>query len=366
MPVIHEYTDERGFYILAVPYGISTPVTYQVSQTTEELFHDLDLVDGDNVSWSFLKPLLAVGHVYTQASGVTDTEQLFDEIGELSDPQHSQLITYLIDFLDITGEEESELREFINGETHTLSNELANKVQSGLDGNTSSERTTSNISEDGIRKDILSTQEELVQYLISLFDLSEDQIRRLQFFLQGNLVKLDTEIAASLNRELVIETSDEATVSKKEKLHELVSEMLFEISDTEASLNFWIDEVVDPLMGRESMNYQYWPGHHFLMAMSEERSKAAKSTFKQWGADLTSENEFSGDDGAGQFTFETHSGIPQDAQQEVDRIVTVLREVYDAELADVQKCHIMTPPYNTDVDPDCLLKLGWEQEGIDF
>lgn len=366
MPVIHEYTDERGFYILAVPYGISTPVTYQVSQTTEKLFHDLDLVDGDNVSWSFLKPLLAVGHVYTQASGVTDTEQLFDEIGELSDPQHSELITYLISYLDITEEEESELREFINGETHTLSDELANKVQRGLDENTSSGRTISNISEESIRKDILSTQEELVQYLISLFDLSEDQIRRLQFFLQGDLVKLDTKLATSLNRELVIEATDEATVSKKEKLHELVSEMLFEISDVEAGLNLWIDEVVDPLVGREAFNYGYGPGVHHLFAMSEERSKAAKSVFKQWNADLISENEYSGHDGAGTLSFETHNGIPQDVQQEVDRIITVLKEVYNAELEEVQKCHIMTPPHNTDVDPDCLLKPGWEQDGIDF
>lgn len=366
MPVIHEYTGKKGFYILAVPYGISTPVTYQVSQTTEQLFHDLDLVDGDNVSWSFLKPLLAVGHVYTESSGVTDTDQLFSEIGELSDSQNGELITYLIGYLDITEDEESELRDFINGETQRLSDELAKKVQSGLDENTTPERTTSNIFEVDIREDVLSTEEELVQYLISLFDLSEDQIRRLQFFLQGDLVKLDTELAASLNRELAIEASDEATVSKKEKLLDLVSEMLFEVSDSEANLNFWISEVVDPLMGKESSNYLYSPGQHHLMAMSEERSKAAKSIFKQWSADLTSENKFSGHDGAGQLTFETHSGIPQDAQQEVDRIVTVLREVYDADLADVQKCHIMTPPFNRDADPDCLLKPGWEKEGIDF
>ena len=70
MPVLHEYKYDSGVYLRTAIDG--TYVTFQVYDSAARFLRESGYHDGDNVTWSIIKPLWEQGYVYTGNSGTTE------------------------------------------------------------------------------------------------------------------------------------------------------------------------------------------------------------------------------------------------------------------------------------------------------
>jgi hypothetical protein len=77
VPTINEYTYERGYYIRARPSDASGTLTYKIRSHGYPIIDDMNVADGDEITWDSIQALKALGLIYTEGSG-TITPDDFD------------------------------------------------------------------------------------------------------------------------------------------------------------------------------------------------------------------------------------------------------------------------------------------------
>lgn len=358
MPVVHEYTDKEGFYILAIPYGLDTPVTYQVRDGVTDLFTQLEFTDGDRLSWSFLRPFIAIDQVYTQQSGVTDSAAIATNLSELGAEERAIAMEYFEQYFDLNSSQLEQLRDFTDGDRETLPSELRSELDSQLT-TTSNQSITPPESEHGVRNEPIGNKDELMTYLSELFDLSETQIQTLEYFVQGDLAHISPGLGSELADRLVREDELSEAQVRHERLVELLETHLRDEFDEQSLVRLSLRGVP----GQQGVNYSYGGGHHQFIGLSSDQAQAAKELFKQWDADLESENDFPS---GIMISFRTYKRPNHHkAEDEADHITRALETIYQADLTDVNRAHLTEVAYamNTD-DQDALLKPGWDDREL--
>lgn len=100
MPTLRKYKDKQGVYIRASIDG-KTPFTYQVNFWAAKLLGNLGYGDGDALPWEVVRPLVAIGDIYTRKSGhdpdATDRLEAISkrDLAGLSPTQRELLAEYL-------------------------------------------------------------------------------------------------------------------------------------------------------------------------------------------------------------------------------------------------------------------------------
>lgn len=112
MPTINEYANDIGYYILAHPPGGSGTVTYNIDITGYPIIDDLDVSDGEEISWEVVEVLKSLGLIYTHGSGTISSDNF--------DPEAEQL-----EKVSLTEEEAHRLAESIQRNTEVNEEKLS-------------------------------------------------------------------------------------------------------------------------------------------------------------------------------------------------------------------------------------------------
>lgn len=361
MPVVHEYTDIEGFYILAVPYGLDTPVTYQVHESVADLFTEMGLKDNDRVSWSFLRPFIAIDQIYTQQSGVTDSTDIANNLSGLGADERAVAMEYFEQYFDLNSTQLEQLREFTNGVREALPRELSSELDSQLTENFSDRPVTRTDSESRARNKPIGNKDELMKYLSELFDLSESQIQTLEYFLQGDLAHISPGLGSELEEILVREGELSKAQARRERLVELLKTHLRDEFNEQSAVRLSLRDVP----GQQGVNYFYGGGRHQLLGLSSDQAQAAKELIIQMDAELENEDDFP----SGKmilFSLYTRPNHHK-AEDEADYVIRALEYVYDADLTEVNRAHLTEIAYAMDTDDQsALLKPGWDDRDLNL
>lgn len=365
MPVVHKYVDKDGFYILAVPYGLSSPVTYQVRDGAANMFTEMKLSDGDRISWSFIRPLLAVNQIYTQQSGVTDSEELANALSNLDEREKSEAINHFERYCELTGTELDELRDFANGSKKELTPETREELNSQLSGNVTANVTDGPaVDQEGLTSHI-SNEEELKKYIIELLDISESNIEKLDYLLNGDLIKITPGLGGELEEKLI--QSDD--MSKKEvrraSLADMVESVVIDEFNEQDVLKLSLRGVPGSFGDVGHANYEYYGGNHRLFNLSEPQAQQAKRVLKEWGVDSIEQEEFTN---GIWLTFELlNNPHLKDVEKVVENIIRVLNKVHEADLTDINRAHLTTLSGILAEDTtEHILKPGWDDRTLNF
>lgn len=364
MPVIHRYTDQNGFYILAVPYSLDTPVTYQVRDGLADMFTRMELTDGDRVSWSLLRPFIAINQLYTQQSGVTDSAEVMNNLSDLDSEEQAIAIDYFEQYFDLSGSQLTQLREFVKGETDTMPSDLTTELNSQLTTEGSEQSTTGANFDDQLLNNPIGNEAEFKKYLSALFDLSEQQLETLEHLLNGDLVQITPGLGSEFQERFTQETELSEAEFRKERLIKLVESSLREEFDDPAWVALSLRGVPGGFGNMEDKNYNYQDGVHTLLGLSDEQVQASKELFKQLDADLHDKTD--GLDGV-MISFKTLSRPNHhNAESEVDRMLRAIEYVYNSDITDIHRAHAVNYEYTmrTD-DSDGIMKPGWDDRNID-
>lgn len=365
MPVIHEYVDQDDFYILAVPYGLDTPVTYQVREGATNLFRNMDLTDGDRISWSFLRPLLAINQIYTQQSGVTDSGELADGLTNLSEEEQDVAISYFEQYFDLTDSELDELRNLASGAINQFTPETKKKLDAQLNSDLSDEPTDEmNVQSTKLNTHI-GNEKELKKYLIELLDLSGKEIGKLNYLINGDLIHISPGLGNELEDRLVQAEELSKNDVRRSKLFDIVESLLIDEFDEQDMLKLSLRGVPGSFGDIGQANYEYYGDLHRLYNLSKSQAQHAKQILKEWGADDVEEDEYTN---GIWITFallnDTHH---TDADTVVDNIIRVLEEIHDADLNDINRAHLTS--VEGYLGPDGtrgIIKPGWDDRTLDL
>lgn len=365
MPVIHQYTDQDGFYVLAVPYGLNTPVTYQVRDGLADLFTEMELTNGDRVSWSLLRPFIAINQLYTQQSGVMDSADVMDNLSDLDSEEQAIAIEYFEQYFDLSSSQLTGLREFVEGETNTMPSNLSTELDSQLTAEVSDRSMTGIDFENRLLGEPIGNENELKKYLSALFDMSEQQLQTLEHFLNGDLVQITPGLGSEFKERLVQEDELSEAKIRKERLSALVESSLKEEFDDQPTVALSLRGVPGAFGHLEDTNYHYGGGTHSLWGLSDDQVQAAKELCKQLDADLQDETE--SPDGR-MISFRTFSRPSyHNAESEVDNILRTLEYVQDSDLTDVHRAHVVNYEYSMRTDSsDGIMKPGWDDRNLNL
>lgn len=365
MPVIHEYVNKDDFYILAVPYGLSSPVTYQVREGAANLFTQMELSDGDRISWSFIRPLLAIDQIYTQQSGITDSGELADSLRNLSEEEKADAINYFGQYFDFTDSELDELSDFVNGINEQLTPDIREKLDSQLSGNLSDNKTDGVDVQSKALNSHISNEEELKKYLIELLEISESDIQKLEFLLNGDLIRITPGLGGELEERLV--RADELSKEdvRKSELLDMIESVLINEFNEQDVVKLSLRGIPGSFGGVEQANYEYYGGLHRLYNLSKSQAQSAKKVLREWGADDVEEEEYTNGIWV---TFELLTDPHQrDADTVMNNIIRVLGHVHDADLTDIDRAHLTSVSGNLASDStEEILKPGWDDRTLDF
>lgn len=365
MPVIHQYTDQDGFYILAVPYGLSTPVTYQVRDGLADLFTEMGFTNGDRVSWSLLRPFIAMDQLYTQRSGVTNSAEVIDNLRDLDSEERIVAIEYFEEYFDLSDSQLTQLHKFIEGEKDTIPSDLSTELNSQLTTGVSGQSTAGIDAEDQLLNEPIGNEDEFKKYLSELFDMSEQQLQTLEHFLNGDLAQITPGLGSEFEERLVQEDELSEAKARREQLSALVEASLNEEFDDPAWVVLSLRGVPGGFGDLEDKNYHYAGGVHQLLGLSNAQVQAAKELFKQLDAELQDETE--SPDGT-MISFRTYrTPSHHDTESEVNHIVRALEQIHDSDLTDVHRAHAVNFEYQMrSDDQNGLLKPGWDDRNLNL
>jgi hypothetical protein len=354
MPVVHEHSDKEGYYVLAVPFQLSSPVTYQVRNGAAELFQSQGISDKNRVTWSFLQPLIAIGQIYTQQSGVEDTDDLADNLRNLEEKGRKKAVEYIEELFEISGREVKELRSFVEGTVDELSPDLKSELDSRI-SQSGGRRITLDEGTIDLEDPPLGTDEELKKHLISLFEFSDSQIRTLENLMSGGLFKITPEIASQLGDNLIQEGEMSGEELRRSRVTELLEKVL---SEGEGALEIYVRNVRGFFGKTEGFNFQYnRRGEFVLFNLSENQVQTVKMLATQWDAEEYEERH-----GSLVTVRPTDPPSHHAAEDVLENTVRILREVYDGDLMDVSRAHYV----DIHTGSDEIIEPGWGRQERPF
>lgn len=365
MPVVHEYVDQAGFYVLAVPYGLSSPVTYQVRDGAVNLFAEMALSDGDRVSWSFLRPLIAIDQIHTQQSGVASSDEVADALSDLSEKERADAMEYFTQYFELSDSELEELRAFASGSVQQLSPELREKLDSQLNGDLSDSSAEEIDTQFKSLNSPVGNETELKKYIIELLDLSEDEIGKLEYLLSGDLVQLTPGFGSELGDRLIQAEEMSVKDARNAKLAELVTSLLMDEFDEQDVVKLSLRGQPGSFGETGQANYEYYGGSHRLFNLSSDQAQSAKRMLKERGAASIEEEEYTNGIWITFTLVENASHHNVDA--EVDNIIRTLEHVHNAELTDINRAHLTSLRGSlASDDTDFILKPGWDDRNLNL
>lgn len=85
MPTLNKYTNEPGYYVRARPSSTGAPITYQIESEGYSIIESYGLSDGEQISWSIIQSLRSLGLIYTDQSGVLDSDEFEPDPSQLKE-----------------------------------------------------------------------------------------------------------------------------------------------------------------------------------------------------------------------------------------------------------------------------------------
>lgn len=365
MPVVHEYVDKDDFYILAVPYGLTSPVTYQVRDGAANIFTEMELSDGDRISWSFIRPLLAVNQIYTQQSGVTDSDELADALSNLDEKEKSEAINHFERFCELTSTELDELRDFANGSRKELTPKTKEELNSQLSGDVTANITDGPAVDQEELTSHISNEEELKKYVIELLEISENNIEKLDYLLNGDLVKITPGLGGELEEKLIQTDSMSKKEVRRASLVDLVEPVVIDEFNEQDVVKLSLRGVPGSFGDVDHANYEYYGGPHRLYNLSEPQAKQAKQFLRERGVDSIEEEEYTN---GIWLTFELiNHPHHEDVENVVENIIRLLEKVHNADLTDINRAHLTSLQENLAEDTtEHILKPGWDDRTLNL
>lgn len=117
MPTINSYVDREGYYIRARPSETGN-ITYKIKEEGNPIIWKHGLRDGDEIAWSIIQSLKALGIVYTEGSGTLgpddfkpDSAQLKET--ELSEADAQELYSIITEQFKLSQDDRAEIRSLL-------------------------------------------------------------------------------------------------------------------------------------------------------------------------------------------------------------------------------------------------------------
>ena len=117
MPTLNEYTNKYGYYINAWTSSTGN-ITYKIRDEGYAIIDDLDISDGDAISWDTIRSLKSLSLIYTDQSGTIPTDEFEPDpqtvaATELSDTAAEQLLDTILEHQELTPTELEEICEIL-------------------------------------------------------------------------------------------------------------------------------------------------------------------------------------------------------------------------------------------------------------
>jgi hypothetical protein len=146
VPTLNEYTSDPGYFVRARPSSVESPITYQIESDGYCVIDSYGLSDGDQISWSIIQSLKSLGLLYTNESGVLETDEFEpdpDQLKEtaLDDQEARRLAEIIYNNIEIGEDQLKDILSILDVDPQSI-DYIEDKTVSGIDFPTPSDNST--------------------------------------------------------------------------------------------------------------------------------------------------------------------------------------------------------------------------------
>lgn len=124
MPTLNEYANKYGYYINAWTSSTGN-ITYKIRDEGYTIIDDLDISDGDAISWDTIRSLKSLSLIYTDQSGTIASDEFEPDpqtvaATELSKTAAEELLDTILEHQELTATELEEICEILGIESESV------------------------------------------------------------------------------------------------------------------------------------------------------------------------------------------------------------------------------------------------------